>query len=71
MSMVFPKFWSISTSNNFRNTEYGLEVQNVPKEERRKRAEKALDNANLLDLKISILNNYLVGCNNGLGLRVP
>ena len=47
MSMVFQNFGLFP----HRNTEYGLEVQKVPKEERRKRAEKALDNANLLDFK--------------------
>lgn len=51
MSMVFQNFGLFPHRTILENTEYGLEVQNVPKEERRKRAEKALDNANLLDFK--------------------
>ena len=51
MSMVFQNFGLFPHRTILENTEYGLEVQNVPKDERRKRAEKALDNANLLDFK--------------------
>ncbi|MDU0398830.1 Glycine betaine/carnitine transport ATP-binding protein GbuA [Lactococcus lactis] len=51
MSMVFQNFGLFPHRTILENTEYGLEASNVPKEERRKRAEKALDNANLLDFK--------------------
>ena len=48
--------------------EYGLEVQNVPKEERRQRAEKALDNANLLDFKNQYPNQLSGGMQQRVGL---
>ncbi|AVO65810.1 quaternary amine ABC transporter ATP-binding protein [Weissella cibaria] len=51
MSMVFQSFGLFPHRTILENTEYGLEVQGVPKAERRERAEKALDNANLLAFK--------------------
>ena len=47
MSMVFQSFGLFPHRTILENTEYGLEVQGVPKEERRERAEKALDNAKI------------------------
>ena len=49
--MVFQSFGLFPHRTILENTEYGLEVQGVPKAERRERAEKALDNANLLAFK--------------------
>lgn len=66
MSMVFQNFGLFPHRTILENTEYGLEVQNVPKEERRKRAEKALDNANLLDFK----NQYPSQLSGGMQQRV-
>ena len=51
MSMVFQNFGLFPHRTLLENTEYGLEVQGVDKAERRKRAEKALDNAKLLSFK--------------------
>ena len=49
--MVFQNFGLFPHRTLLENTEYGLEVQRVDKAERRKRAEKALDNAKLLSFK--------------------
>src|SRR5574341_1439097 len=57
MSMVFQNFALLPHRTILENSEYGLEVQDVPKDERRKRAEKALDNAKLLDRKSTRLNS--------------
>ncbi|PAV29298.1 glycine betaine/L-proline ABC transporter ATP-binding protein [Virgibacillus profundi] len=43
MSMVFQKFALFPLRTILENAEFGLEVQNAPKEERRKKAEKALE----------------------------
>ncbi|WP_461205455.1 quaternary amine ABC transporter ATP-binding protein [Clostridium sp. DL1XJH146] len=48
VSMVFQHFGLLSHRNVLRNVEYGLEVQNVPKKEREK---KALDAIELVGLK--------------------
>ena len=68
MSMVFQNFGLFPHRTILENTEYGLEVQNVPKEERRKRAEKALDNANLLDYKNQYPNQLSGGMQQRVGL---
>ncbi|MFK4942899.1 glycine betaine/L-proline ABC transporter ATP-binding protein [Lactococcus garvieae] len=68
MSMVFQNFGLFPHRTILENTEYGLEVQNVPKEERRKRAEKALDNANLLDFKNQYPNQLSGGMQQRVGL---
>ena len=68
MSMVFQNFGLFPHRTILENTEYGLEVQNVPKEERRKRAEKALDNANLLDFKNQYPNQHSGGMQQRVGL---
>ena len=69
MSMVFQNFGLFPHRTILENTEYGLEVQNVPKEERRKRAEKALDNANLLDFKNQYPNQLSGGMQQRVGLE--
>lgn len=51
ISMVFQNFGLFPHRTILENTEYGLEVQGVPKEERQEKAEKALDNAGLLSYK--------------------
>lgn len=68
MSMVFQNFGLFPHRTILENTEYGLEVQNVPKEERRKRAEKALENANLLDFKDQYPNQLSGGMQQRVGL---
>ena len=68
MSMVFQNFGLFPHRTILENTEYGLEVQNVPKDERRKRAEKALDNANLLDFKDQYPNQLSGGMQQRVGL---
>ena len=68
MSMIFQNFGLFPHRTILENTEYGLEVQNVPKEERRKRAEKALDNANLLDFKNQYPNQLSGGMQQRVGL---
>ena len=68
MSMVFQNFGLFPHRTILENTEYGLEVQNVPKEERRKRAEKALENAKLLDFKDQYPNQLSGGMQQRVGL---
>ncbi|MEE6706010.1 glycine betaine/L-proline ABC transporter ATP-binding protein [Weissella confusa] len=68
MSMVFQTFGLFPHRTILENTEYGLEVQGVPKEERRERAEKALDNANLLAFKDQYPNQLSGGMQQRVGL---
>ena len=68
MSMVFQSFGLFPHRTILENTEYGLEVQGVPKEERRERAEKALDNANLLAFKDKYPNQLSGGMQQRVGL---
>ncbi|RKJ31992.1 ATP-binding cassette domain-containing protein, partial [Butyricicoccus sp. 1XD8-22] len=51
MSMVFQNFGLFPQRTVLANTEFGLEVRGITKEERRLKAEKALDNAGLLEYK--------------------
>ena len=51
INMVFQNFGLFPQRTILENTEYGLEVRGVPKEERRQRAEQALDNSGLLSFK--------------------
>ncbi|MCT0024174.1 quaternary amine ABC transporter ATP-binding protein [Weissella confusa] len=68
MSMVFQSFGLFPHRTILENTEYGLEVQGVPKEERRERAENALDNANLLAFKDQYPNQLSGGMQQRVGL---
>lgn len=51
LNMVFQNFGLFPHQTILKNTEYGLKVRGVPKEERKIKAEKALENAGLLDFK--------------------
>ena len=51
MSMVFQNFGLFPHRTILQNAEYGLEIRGISKEERRLKAEKALDNAGLLPYK--------------------
>ncbi|GAK30353.1 ABC-type proline/glycine betaine transport system, ATPase component [Weissella oryzae SG25] len=66
MSMVFQSFGLFPQRTILENTEYGLEVQGVPKAERQARAEKALENANLLSFK----DQYPTQLSGGMQQRV-
>jgi glycine betaine/proline transport system ATP-binding protein len=68
MSMVFQSFGLFPHRTILQNTEYGLEVQGVAKAERREKAEKALDNANLLAFKDQYPNQLSGGMQQRVGL---
>ncbi len=51
MSMVFQNFGLFPHRTILENTEYGLEIRGVPKEERQAKAEKALENSSLIAFK--------------------
>lgn len=68
MSMVFQNFGLFPHRTILQNTEYGLEVRGVPKEERRLKAEKALDNAGLLPYKDQYPNQLSGGMQQRVGL---
>jgi len=68
MSMVFQNFGLFPHRTLLENTEYGLEVQGVDKVERRKRAEKALDNAKLLSFKDQYPSQLSGGMQQRVGL---
>ncbi|MCQ9362291.1 ATP-binding cassette domain-containing protein, partial [Corynebacterium sp. 153RC1] len=50
------------------NTEYGLEVRGVPKEERQEKAEKALENSSLLSFKDQYPSQLSGGMQQRVGL---
>jgi len=68
MSMVFQNFGLFPHRTLLENTEYGLEIQGVDKAERRKRAEKALDNAKLLSFKDQYPSQLSGGMQQRVGL---
>ncbi|NLY78851.1 MAG: glycine betaine/L-proline ABC transporter ATP-binding protein [Lysinibacillus sp.] len=68
MSMVFQNFGLFPHRTILQNTEYGLEVRGVPKEERRLKAEKALDNAGLLPYKDQYPSQLSGGMQQRVGL---
>ncbi|UJF15335.1 glycine betaine/L-proline ABC transporter ATP-binding protein [Jeotgalibaca sp. MA1X17-3] len=68
ISMVFQNFGLFPHRTILENTEYGLEVQGIDKEERQKKAEKALDNAGLLAYKDQHPNQLSGGMQQRVGL---
>lgn len=68
MSMVFQTFGLFPQRTVLENTEYGLEVQGMPKAERREKAEKALKNANLLAFKDQYPSQLSGGMQQRVGL---
>ncbi|MBM7617548.1 glycine betaine/proline transport system ATP-binding protein [Weissella uvarum] len=68
MSMVFQSFGLFPQCTVLENTEYGLEVQGMPKEERREKAEKALKNANLWAFKDQYPSQLSGGMQQRVGL---
>lgn len=68
MSMVFQNFALFPHRTLLENTEYGLEIQGVGKEERRKRAEQALENAKLLSFKDQYPHQLSGGMQQRVGL---
>lgn len=68
VNMVFQNFELFPQRTILENTEYGLEVRGVPKEERRERAEQALDNSGLLSFKDQYPNQLSGGMQQRVGL---
>jgi len=68
MNMVFQNFGLFPQRTIQQNTEYGLEIRGVDKEERRKKAEEALDNSGLLSVKDQYPNQLSGGMQQRVGL---
>ncbi|RHW34955.1 glycine betaine/L-proline ABC transporter ATP-binding protein [Lysinibacillus yapensis] len=68
MSMVFQNFGLFPQRTVLANTEYGLEVRGISKEERRLKAEKALENAGLLPYKDQYPSQLSGGMQQRVGL---
>lgn len=68
MSMVFQNFALFPQRTILQNAEYGLEVRGVPKDERRLKAEKALQNAGLLSYKDQYPDQLSGGMQQRVGL---
>lgn len=68
INMVFQNFGLFPHRTILENTEYGLEVRGVPKEERQKLAEQALDNSGLLSFKDQYPNQLSGGMQQRVGL---
>ncbi len=68
MSMVFQNFGLFPHKTILQNTEYGLEVRNISKEERQMKAEKALQNAGLLPYKDQYPSQLSGGMQQRVGL---
>ncbi len=68
LNMVFQNFGLFPHRTILENTEYGLEVRGVPKEERQDLAEKALDNSGLLPFKDQYPNQLSGGMQQRVGL---
>ncbi|WP_271399604.1 quaternary amine ABC transporter ATP-binding protein [Staphylococcus nepalensis] len=66
VNMVFQNFGLFPKRTVLENAEYGLEVRGVAKEERQKKAEKALDDSGLLSFK----NQYPEQLSGGMQQRV-
>ena len=68
VSMVFQSFALFPHKTILENTEFGLEIQGVSKEERQKAAEKALENSGLLTFKDQYPNQLSGGMQQRVGL---
>lgn len=68
INMVFQSFGLFPHRTILENTEYGLEVRGVPKEERQKKAEQALDNSGLLSFKDQYPDQLSGGMQQRVGL---
>lgn len=68
INMVFQNFGLFPHRTILENTEYGLEVRGIPKEERQEKAEKALENSSLLSFKDQYPNQLSGGMQQRVGL---
>lgn len=68
INMVFQNFGLFPHKTILENTEYGLEVRGVPKEEREKLAEQALRNSSLYDFKDQYPDQLSGGMQQRVGL---
>ncbi|HAP5659962.1 TPA: glycine betaine/L-proline ABC transporter ATP-binding protein [Enterococcus faecalis] len=68
MSMVFQNFGLFPYRTILENTEYGLEIRGVPKEERQAKAEKALENSSLIAFKDQLPSQLSGGMQQRVGL---
>jgi len=68
INMVFQNFGLFPHKTILENTEYGLEIRGIPKDERQKLAEIALKNSNLLAFKDQYPNQLSGGMQQRVGL---
>lgn len=68
MSVVFQNFGLFPHRTILENTEYGLEIRGVPKEERQAKAEKALENSSLIAFKDQLPSQLSGGMQQRVGL---
>ena len=68
MSLVFQNFGLFPHRTILENTEYGLEIRGVPKEERQAKAEKALENSSLIAFKDQLPSQLSGGMQQRVGL---
>lgn len=68
MSMVFQNFGLFPHLTILENTEYGLEIRGVPKEERQAKAEKTLENSSLIAFKDQLPSQLSGGMQQRVGL---
>ncbi len=68
VNMVFQNFGLFPHKTILENTEFGLEIKGINGEERRQRAEKALENAGLISYKDQLPNQLSGGMQQRVGL---